>query len=219
MTRPAIALSGPADATLPAQLVGCPECDLLVRVTPPAAGDTARCPRCRYALSSGVRDGFVRPLAYALAALVLLVIALTFPFLAVEAGGIGNAMTLATAITSLNRFDAEGVAIVFTAFVLFTPGVMMLVTAVLATLLLAERQSPLLVPLARSLFHLDAWAMADVFAIGVIVSLVKLATMADVLLGTAFWAFLGFALCFLLTVTSLDRVTVWAAIDRLRGAS
>lgn len=196
-------------------LLGCPECDLLVRVSVPPPGQSARCPRCGFVLASGIRDGFARPLAYAATALMLMVVALSFPFLAVNAAGIENAMTLATAVASLTRFDALGMAVLFMLFVLVAPGMMMAATVALTGLLLAGRPSPLLVPLARSLFHLDAWCMADVFAIGVIVSLVKLSTMADVLLGTAFWAYLGFAVCFLLTVTSLDRLTVWSAIDAL----
>lgn len=201
-----------------APLLGCPECDLLVRLAPPAPGQTARCPRCHFVLASGIRDGFARPLSFALTALVLMIIALTFPFLAVNAAGLENHMTLAAAMTSLTRFGADAIAVLVMAFVVLIPGAMMAATVLLTSLLQRGRNHTLLVPLARGLFHLDAWCMADVFAIGVIVSLVKLTTMADVVLGTAFWAYLGFAVCFLLTVTSLDRVSVWATIDRLRDA-
>lgn len=200
-----------------ATLLGCPQCDLLVRVVPPAPGRTARCPRCSFGLASGIRDGFVRPLAYALAALVFMVLALTFPFLGVSAAGLESAMTLTAAVASLAAFGAEGVAVLFAAFVLLVPGLLMLAAVVVTGSLLIRRGSPLLVPLTRALFHLDTWSMADVFAIGVIVSLVKLATMADVMLGAAFWAYLGFAVCFLLTLTSLDRVAVWSAVDDLRS--
>jgi paraquat-inducible protein A len=196
-------------------LVGCPDCDLLVRLRLPRGGETARCPRCRHALSSGSYDGFRRPLAYGAAGLVLLGIALNFPFLAVDAQGLENAMSLGQAVTSLTRFGDDAVALLVTAFVLLIPAVMMAGAIALCAALLRERPARWLKPLARVLFRLDAWCMADVFAVGVIVSLVKLSTMADVTLGTAFWAFLGFALCFLFTVTSLDRLTVWTAIDRL----
>ncbi len=125
-------------------------------------------------------------------------------------------MTLVAAALSLTRFDANAVALLVMAFVLLVPGLMMAGVTTLTLLLEARRPSRVLVPLARSLFHLDAWCMADVFAIGVIVSLVKLSSMADVVLGTAFWAYLAFAVCFLVSVTSLDRLTVWAAIDELR---
>ena len=207
-------MSTPAeDAT--DHLIGCPECDLLVRVRLPAPRETARCPRCEFALASGVAEPFARPLAFALAALVLLAMSLTFPFLAVHAAGLENTMSLGEAITSLTRFGADGIAVVFMAFVLLVPGVMMLGVVVLYGMLLERRHGAWLVPLARGLFRLDAWCMADVFAIGVIVSLVKLSTMADVVLGTAFWSYLGFTVCFLITVTSMDRLTVWTTIDEL----
>lgn len=202
-----------------ADLAGCPECDLLLRLRPPLPGMTARCPRCACVLASGVRDGFVRPLAFACAALILMVIALNFPFLAINAVGQQNAMSLTEAVSSLWQFGADGVAVLVMAFVLLIPGMLMAGVVTLMLALLAERPFAGLVPLARGLFRLDAWSMADVFAIGVIVSLVKISSLADVVLETAFWAYLGFAVCFLAAITSLDRVTVWRAIDALQDSS
>lgn len=202
-----------------ADLAGCPECDLLLRLRPPLPGMTARCPRCGCVLASGVRDGFVRPLAFACAALILMVIALNFPFLAINAVGRQNAMSLTEAVSSLWQFGADGVAVLVMAFVLLIPGMLMAGVATLMLALLAGRPFAGLVPLARGLFRLEAWSMADVFAIGVIVSLVKISSLADVVIGTAFWAYLGFAVCFLAAITSLDRVTVWRAIDALQDSS
>jgi paraquat-inducible protein A len=59
----------------------------------------------------------------------------------------------------------------------------------------------------------------EVFSIGVIVSLVKIAAMARVELGISFWAYLVFSILFLLTFSSLDRMTVWSAIERLRRSA
>lgn len=200
-------------------LTGCPECDLLLHLGPPPQGMTARCPRCGCVLASGMQDGFARPLAFAVAALVLMIIALTFPFLAISAAGLRNAMTIDEAISSLWQFGADGVALLVMAFVLLIPSALMAGVAALMLALLTRRPFAGLVPLARSLFRLNAWCMADVFAIGVIVSLVKISSLAEVMLGPAFWAYLGFAVCFLAAITSLDRVTVWNAIDALQEAT
>ena len=70
----------------------------------------------------------------------------------------------------------------------------------------------------RWLFHLNAWSMVEVFAIGVIVSLVKLAAMAKVTLGPSFWAYLAFTVLFLLAFSAMDRLTVWRDIERLTRA-
>ena len=56
--------------------------------------------------------------------------------------------------------------------------------------------------------------MVEVFVIGVIVSLVKLASLATVVLGISFWAYVGFSICLTAAMTSLDRAYVWDEIER-----
>ena len=51
--------------------------------------------------------------------------------------------------------------------------------------------------------------------IGVIVSLVKIAAMATVVLGIAFWAYAAFSICFTLAVVSLDRFQCWEMIESM----
>jgi paraquat-inducible protein A len=58
--------------------------------------------------------------------------------------------------------------------------------------------------------------MVEVFIIGVIVSLVKIAAMATVELGISFWAYAGFAICFTLAISSLDRYQCWERIEALQ---
>ena len=57
--------------------------------------------------------------------------------------------------------------------------------------------------------------MAEVFLIGVIVSLVKIAAMATVEMGISFWAYAAFTICFTLAISNLDRVQCWSEIERL----
>ena len=70
-------------------------------------------------------------------------------------------------------------------------------------------------PVGRFIFGVSAWSMVEVFVIGVIVSLVKLASMASVVLGISFWAYALFALSLTATLSSLDRAFVWDAIERV----
>jgi paraquat-inducible protein A len=57
--------------------------------------------------------------------------------------------------------------------------------------------------------------MVEVFIIGVIVSLVKIAAMATVVVGLAFWAYAAFTLCFTVTIGSLDRYQCWEHLEAL----
>lgn len=54
--------------------------------------------------------------------------------------------------------------------------------------------------------------MADVFIVGALVSLIKIAGMAEVGLGISFWAFCAFALLLLLTTQSLDADWMWFSL-------
>jgi paraquat-inducible protein A len=56
--------------------------------------------------------------------------------------------------------------------------------------------------------------MVEVFLISVIVSLVKLIHLADVQLGLSFWSYAVLGVCFTATLASLDRLTLWRAIER-----
>ena len=59
------------------------------------------------------------------------------------------------------------------------------------------------------------WSMTEVFMLGVLVSLVKLAHMATIVPGFAMWAF--FALIFLLPAAAsvLDVHTLWKRMEAL----
>ena len=77
------------------------------------------------------------------------------------------------------------------------------------------RASPWLKPAGRILYSLQEWSMVEVFLIGVVVSLVKLASMASVQLGLSFWAYAAFGVCFTLAMSTLDRFHCWQSIERL----
>ena len=75
--------------------------------------------------------------------------------------------------------------------------------------------APWLTVMGRLVFGLSPWSMVEVFVIGVIVSLVKLASMATIGLGTSFWCYVAFALCLTASVANLDRMHVWNSIEEV----
>ncbi len=181
-----------------------------------APGQRARCARCGCVLTVSFREPFSRAFSFASASLIMLAIALAFPFLSISASGVTNSMTLIQTVSYLAEYGADGIAALVFLFVILVPLVMLTLIGTLAVSLGANRFPEMLLPAARWLFHLNAWSMVEVFAIGVIVSLVKLAAMAKVSLGVSFWAYLAFTVLFLLAFSSMDRLTVWTAIDRIR---
>jgi paraquat-inducible protein A len=62
--------------------------------------------------------------------------------------------------------------------------------------------------------RLRPWSMAEIFAIGCAVSLVKIADLAQVSLGPAFWMFAGLVVVTVAQDAIVDRWSVWRSISR-----
>jgi paraquat-inducible protein A len=171
-------------------LIACHGCDLLVDVGELEHGTRAYCPRCSHFLTRYQRDAMSRVLAYTLAAIILLVLSLSFPFLSFGASGLESVMTLREAPGSLWQYGMHFLAFLVGAFIILIPALILLLLVAIS------------VPV-------------EVFIIGVIVSLVKIAAMATVVLGISFWAYAAFSICFTLAMVTLDRYQCWEMIEAL----
>jgi paraquat-inducible protein A len=191
----------------------CIECDLIVTVGEIRGGQRATCPRCGHLLSARAADGLTRSLAFALAAAVLLVMANSFPFLSLEASGLEQVMSLPRSALELYRDGFATIAVLVMGPIVVVPALMLGTIVALLVPLRRRRSVPWMVAAGRVLFGLSPWSMVEVFVIGVLVSLVKIGAMATVVLGVSFWAYVGFAVCFTATLSSLDRHQIWREIE------
>jgi paraquat-inducible protein A len=162
-------------------MIACPDCDLLLHVAPPAQGMLAQCPRCGAVLRRAPVQDRQRQWALTLTAALLFALANLFPIVSLEAKGQRVSCTLVEAVGVLWQGHSELVALL----VLLTAG---LVPGAEIVLMLAALWRPRawmlrLIALARP------WAMIDVFVLGLLVSARKLADMATLLPGVAFWSF------------------------------
>ncbi len=195
--------------------IACLECDLVLPMPELGEGQRANCPRCGHTLTSRPLDGFQRSLAFTLAASVFLMAACMFPFLSMKAGGFENAITLFESTLEIYENGQPVVAVIVGAFILVIPAAVLLGMLALLVPLFQGRNAPWLVASGRLVFGLSPWSMVEVFVIGVIVSLVKLASMATMVLGISFWSYVAFSICMTAAVSSLDRMYVWDSIERV----
>jgi len=195
--------------------IACPCCDLLVDVSALADGQSASCPRCGSFLTRMRADAYERILAFASAGLVFLLLANQFPFLSFSSSGLESVMTLRQTPGALWNHGMPAVAMLVAAFIVFIPAAVLLGSLALCAPLSRNRYHPWLVPLAKAIFLARSWSMVEVFIIGVIVSLVKIAAMATVVIGLAFWAYAAFTLCFTVTISNLDRYQCWEHLEAL----
>lgn len=202
------------DLTTGRGLLACPRCDALHVEEELEPGETARCVRCGGVLAKPRGGAFVQLIALSFTTVVLMMGAIFFPFLEISRMGFGNA----TSLFGVAMAFADGVLL---PLVLAVMGMIVGLPLLRAFLLVYT-----LAPLAqgRPPFRHAArafrwselmrpWSMAEIFVIGTAVALVKVAGLATVYLGPAFWAFCALILVNLAARGFMCQTTIWDALE------
>jgi paraquat-inducible protein A len=194
--------------------IACHECDLLYELPPLPEGSVAKCSRCGAVLQRHKRDSLDRTLSWTIAGLILFVVANAFPFLALKSGGLVRETTLITGVVELYKQEMRTVAVlVFLTTILFP--LVQLAGMLYLLLPLKVRRLPWWKPalVFRFILSLQPWAMMEVFMIGILVSMVKLAKMAKVLPGIAIFSFAILIFVLAAATASLDPHLVWDKLE------
>ena len=202
------------------RLIACHECDLLFR-KPADAGPrvVASCTRCAAKLSAlagagGSLDGIC---AVTLAALISFCIAQACPVIGLHANGMTSDATLFGAVCSLWAGNMRVVAaIVFCSSTLF-PLIELLACLYLLVPLRIGKLPPLFNQVLRVVQLVRPWCMVEVFMLGVLVTIVKMVSIADVIAGPGLFALAGLTVM-LAVVASFDTGRLWAIHERLTSA-
>jgi paraquat-inducible protein A len=199
-----------------APLIACHECDLLQREASLAPGGTARCARCGAVLYRNKPDGLDRTLAYALGAAVLFVVANAFPIVGLEAQGFRSSTTLLGTVQALHKDDMTSVAALVFVTTILMPAVQ--IGALLYMLLpLKLGRVPQGLPAVFRLVHaVRPWGMVEVFMLGTLVALTKLAALASVVPGIALWSFGALMFLVAAAAASFDSRALWARVEAAR---
>lgn len=200
----------------PAELIACPHCDAVYRAVQPSPGARAVCVRCHTVLIAPRRRAGEQIIAIALAVVVLVTAATFAPFLSIAAGGFSNATSILDAALA---FSGSGLltllSLAVAALIVFIPVLRaLLVIYVLTPLVLNRPPARGAVGAFRLSESLRPWSMAEVFAIGCAVALVKISDLAQVHFGAAFWMFSGLVLLVVVQDSFMCRYSVWKSLDR-----
>lgn len=193
-------------------LLACHECDCLHRRGPPTRG-TARCRRCGAVLYRHRPNSIAHALALYLTALILLVLTNTFPFMGFELSGQVRETHLISGTLELFQqgYWPLGTLVILTITII--PAIQISgYLAVLWPLHLGHTPAH-----GRLLFRwmraMRPWAMVEVYVLGVLVSLVKLASYATVIPGVALFSLGALMLALAAAASSLDPDTVWRRLS------
>lgn len=190
-------------------LIACHECDLLYHIGSVPEGDSAICRRCGTVLFSHKKDSLERSLALTFAALVLFIISNVYPILEIKADGIYQATTLLGGVTTLYSQGLWEVAllVLFTA-ILFPFLEIVFRLYVLFPLKLTKVPWKLAAVLKYTRI-IKPWGMMEVFMLGILVSVIKLAKMVTVITGPSLYAFLALIFVMAGAAAVLDEHSIW----------
>ncbi len=197
-------------------LIACHDCDLIQRLPHMIDAGTAHCIRCNAVLHQKKRDSIERTLALTVAGLILFALANSFPFLAFKLEAQVRQTTL---LTGIKELYAQGMpelsAIVLLTTVLVPLGQMLCMLYVL--LPLKFKIIPVGLPrVFRFVRHLQPWSMMEVFMLGILVSVVKLAKMAKIVPGVALFSFLALIFVLAAMTAALDPHLIWEKWEEKR---
>ncbi len=193
--------------------MACHDCDLLnVEVEVPEGG-ASRCARCGGVLYRHKANSLNRTLALTFAAGVLFAIANVLPFLAFEMQGDVTQTTLATGVEQL--YDQGWYELAGLVFITAIGAPFLQISLLLYVLLPLKlgRMPWDLARVFRLLRHIEPWSMMEIFLIGILVSLVKLADMANIIPGLALWSFGVLILVLAAANAALDPRIVWDRVE------
>lgn len=200
--------------TLASKMV-CHECDLLVDVPSLAVREKAFCPRCRYLLAANRPRAQRNVLVFSGTALLFLLLANAFPFLGFSASGQERSVTLLQSVTILVTENLPSLAVIVFASIILIPAVFLLAILYVSVAIEGQRLLPAVAVVLRAALVLLPWSMAEIFLIGILVSFVKISSIADVALGLSFWSYVLFTLCMIVAVLHIDRREIWEQLHAL----
>jgi paraquat-inducible protein A len=193
--------------------VACPDCDLLQRIPQIPPREKACCTRCGCVLAKHPAGPKELPLALAITAAVVFVIANTSPLMDLSVLGRSASTTVAGGALEMFREGQQITAILVMFCAVVAPGGYI---AFMLTLLLGARRTP--VPLwvgamLRWVHHFEMWSMLEVMMLGILVALIKIAQLATVHAGIGMYAVGALIMIFPAIVVTFDSRELWRKVE------
>lgn len=202
--------------TAGAPLIACHECDMLQREVGLPRGGVARCGRCGAELYRSHLHSLDLTLAFTAAAIVLFVIANSFPIVGLKLQGQVMETSLFHTVRVLYDEDTKAVAALVFATTMLMPALELFAMTYLLLPLRLGRAPPYFALVFRTLQAVRPWGMVEVFMLGVLVSMVKLAHLAPLVTGIALWSFGALMLLLAAVAATFDKRDLWARMSAAR---
>ncbi|KIT15403.1 paraquat-inducible protein A [Jannaschia aquimarina] len=197
-----------------ADLLCCPICDALHRLDDLPDGRRARCIRCNTVLGTGKPEAITRIVVLAATSLILMTIVVFYPFLQLRQGVFTSKASVFDTVMTFSSGAMAPLSIAVGLFIIILPVTRLaLLVWSLFPLSIGRPPWPGASRALRWSEVLRPWAMAEIFMVGVAIALVKLADLATLTMGPAFWSFAAIVFITALGDTQMSKHTIWTALD------
>lgn len=195
------------------QLIACHECDLLLRKPQASAGERIECPRCGFELYTHRAHVIRRSMALVIAALLLYVPANFLPIMQLNLLGQASEDTVWTGVLGLYNNGMQSVAVVVFLCSMAVPLLKLLCQfAVLLSIRFDLGRSYGLL-LYRIYHNMREWGMLEVYLMGILVAIVKLADMAELSIGLGLVCFIALLLVQVWLEVTMSPHQIWHALS------
>jgi paraquat-inducible protein A len=166
----------------------CRDCDTVYRAISLRRGDVARCRRCDAVLARHFSANVESALALSFAAAIFFAIANLTPALSINIAGTETKANVWFAVLSLQQgwITVAALGLAFTTFLIPALQIALLLWVLLFVRF--GRRPPGFRPVMRLLHRMRPWSMTEVFLLGSLVAIVKLANWVPIKAGAGIWA-------------------------------
>ena len=189
----------------------CRDCDIVYRAVPLRLGDVALCRRCDAVLARYFAADPDTSLALVCAAAIFFAIANLTPILSIDIAGIETRANVWFAVLSMQQgwISVAAVGLAVTTFLVPAVQIALLFWVLLFARL--RRRPPRFGPIMKLLHHMRPWSMTEVFLLGALVAIVKLANWVPITAGAGIWAIA--ALTVVLALLGRSDPASWWSIE------
>ena len=167
----------------------CHMCDQAVRIGELASGMKAACPRCNEVITVAHQNFLDRILVFSVSAIMLMAMSNQFAFITLEVRGLERSITLIHSVKELLAMGQISIAVMLVMVIFVIPS---LITGSLLWLTIQVKRKTVTLKslmLLRLIDGLKFWNMAEIYLLAVLISMVKVMSLADITLGFSFWTF------------------------------
>jgi paraquat-inducible protein A len=193
----------------------CHECDLLVDIGHLPDGYKASCPRCGLVFTRSFRNALDRMLIFALTAVICLLFSNLFGYVNLLVQGQEREISLLETVQVLFELKEWALSAFMAVIIIGLPAFFSILVSWLAIAIKMKWVTPRTISLLRIIGYIRFWNMAEIFFLGILISMVKVASLARIEVGLSFWAYAFFNIFFIAALLHYDKFQLALAIRRI----